>query len=108
MSADGFPAGKAADGLVYDRLENGGGEIFFGRAVIDQRLDIRFCKYTASGGDGVKRLIIPGIFIQAGSVCLEKGRHLVDERAGTSGTDAVHALLNISAFEVNDFSVFSS
>ena len=79
MSADGFSAGKTADGLVYDRLENGGGEVFFGRAVIDQRLDIRFCEYTASCGDGIKRMIIPGILVQPGGICLEKGRHLVDE-----------------------------
>ena len=54
MSADGLTAGKTADGLVDNCLENGSSQVFFGRAVIDQRLDIRFCKYAAAGRDRYK------------------------------------------------------
>jgi len=35
MSADGLTAGKAADGLIDNCLENGSRKVFFGRAVID-------------------------------------------------------------------------
>ena len=33
---DRFAAGKTADGLVHNRLENGGSQILFGGAFIDQ------------------------------------------------------------------------
>ena len=35
MSADGLTAGKTADGLIDNCLENGSRKVFFGRAVID-------------------------------------------------------------------------
>ena len=63
MSADRFTAGKSADRLVDNRLEDGCRQILSGRAFIDQRLDIRLCKYTASGCNRVDRLIILGKFI---------------------------------------------
>ena len=33
---DRLAAGQTADGLVDDRLEDGGGQVFLGRAFIDQ------------------------------------------------------------------------
>ena len=70
MSADRFTAGQAADGLVYHRLENGGGQVFFCRALVDQGLDIGLGKNAAAGGDGVNSFIIFGIFIQTGGIRL--------------------------------------
>ena len=49
MSADRLAAGQAADGLVDNRLENGGGQVFLGRALVDQRLDIRSWRIRRSG-----------------------------------------------------------
>ena len=64
MSADGLTAGKTGDGLVYHCLENGGRKVFLGSAVVDQRLNICFGKYTAAGCDGIEGLVIFGIFVQ--------------------------------------------
>ena len=49
-----------------------------------------------------------GIFIQAGGVRLQKGCHLVDEGAGSSGAYTVHTLLHVSVFKINDFGVFAA
>ena len=70
VSTDRLAAGKAADGLVYNRLENRGCKVLTGRAVIDQRLDIGLCEYAAAGSDRVDRLIILCIFIQTGGIRL--------------------------------------
>ena len=108
MSPDGLAAGQAADGLVDDSLKNRRGQVFLGRALVDQWLNIGFGKYAAAGGDGVKRLIIFRVFVQSGGVRLEKRRHLVDEGAGAAGADAVHALLYVPALEINDFRVLAA
>ncbi len=63
MSAYRLAAGKTADGLVHDCLTDGSRQILLGRAVIDERLNIGFGKYTAARGDRIERLIALGIFI---------------------------------------------
>jgi len=70
VAADWFTAGKTGNGLVDDCLENRSGKILFCCTVVDERLDIRFCEYTAAGSDRVDRLIIFCIFIQTGSIRL--------------------------------------
>jgi len=70
VSADGLSAGQAADGLVHHCLENGGGQIFSGGALVNQGLDIGLGKYAAAGGDGVDGLVIGRVFIEAGGVGL--------------------------------------
>ena len=40
MTADRFPAGQAADGLVYNCLKNRGSQILFGGAFINQGLNV--------------------------------------------------------------------
>ena len=70
ISANRFSAGKTTDGLVYNRLKNGGGKVLAGRAVVDQRLDIGFCESAAAGSDRVERLIMFCLFIQTGRIRL--------------------------------------
>ena len=53
VTFDRLTTGKAADGLVDNCLENGGGKVVRGGAFIDQRLDVRLGKYTAAGCDGI-------------------------------------------------------
>ena len=108
VAADRLAARKSADRLIDDCLENRCGQIRLGGALIDQRLNIGLGKYTAARRDGVERLVILRVLIQAGSIRLKKRRHLVNKRAGTSGADAVHALLNISVFKVNDLRVLAA
>ena len=54
------------------------------------------------------RLVIFGVFIQTGGICLQKRRHLVDKGTGTAGTDTVHTLLHISAFKIDDLCVLAA
>ena len=53
MSPDGLSAGQAADGLVDNCLEDRGCQVFLGRALIDQGLDVGLGENTAAGGDGI-------------------------------------------------------
>ena len=69
-AADRLAAGQTADGLVDHRLENGCGQIFPCSSFIDERLDIGFCENAAAGRDRVDHLIIFGIFVQTGCICL--------------------------------------
>ena len=108
VSADRFAAGQSADGLVDHRLEDGRRQVFFGRSVVDQRLDVGLGKHTAACRDGIERVIVFRIFVQSGCVGLQKGRHLVDERACTAGTDAVHTLLHAAAFKIDDLGVLAA
>ena len=108
MAADRFAAGQTADGLVDNCLENRSRQIFLGGTFVDQRLDIGFCKYAAAGGNRIDCLVIFGIFIQTGSVCLKQGSHLVNKRTGTAGTDAVHTLFDIAAFKINDLGILAA
>ena len=108
MAADRFAAGKTGDGLVYHRLKNGYRQIFLGRALIDQRLNVCLGEDTTACGDRVDRLIVLGVFIQSGCVRLQKRGHLVNKRTGSSGADAVHSLLDISILKVDDLRVLAA
>ena len=108
MSTDRLSAGKTGNGLVYHCLKNGSRKIFFGSTFINQRLDVCFCKNTASGSDRIKGFVIPGIFIQACSICLQKGSHLINKGSCTSCTDPVHTLFNIAAFKINDLGILAA
>ena len=66
IAADRLAAGQTADGLVDNRLENGGGQILFGSAFVDQRLDIRLGENAAAGRDRIDCLVIFRVLIQTG------------------------------------------
>ncbi len=107
VAADGLAAGQAADGLVDHGLEDRRRQIFAGRTLIDQRLDIRFGEYAAAGRDRVDHPVVSGVFIQPRRVCLQERGHLVDERAGAAGADAVHPLID-AAGEIDDLGVLAA
>ena len=108
MSTDWLATGETTDCLVDHCLKDRSRQIFLCRALVDQGLDIGLGKYTASGSDRVDCLIIFCIFIEPGSISLDQGRHLINKRAGSSGTDAVHALLDVAALEVDDLRVLAT
>ena len=107
VAADRLAAGKARDGLVDDCLKDGGGKVRLGRPLVDERLDIRLGKHAAARGDGIDLLILLRLAVKARGVGLQKRRHLVDERAGAAGADAVHALLKRRT-EVDDLRVLAA
>ena len=108
MTADRLTAGETADRLVDDRLKDRGRQILFCRALIDEGLDVRLGKDTAARGDRVDCLVVFRIFIESGRIGLDQRRHLVDERSGSTGTDTVHALLDVAAFEINDLRILTA
>ena len=108
MPPDGLAAGQAGNGLVDHGLENGDCQILLGGSVVDQGLDIRLGKHAAAGGNGIDSLVVPGIFIQSRGVRLQQRGHLVDKRSCASGADAVHPLLDVSPFKIDDFRVLAA
>ena len=65
MSADGFTACKSRYGLIYDSLKDGGCQVRFGGAFINKRLNIGFCKNTASCGYRINGFVVLCIFVKA-------------------------------------------
>ena len=108
VSADRFTAGKTRNGLVDNCLENGGRKVFLSCSVVDQWLDICLCENTAACRNGIKSLVMFGVFIEARCIGLEKRCHLVNEGTGTAGTDTIHTLLYISVFEIDDLGILAS
>ena len=108
MTADRLTAGKTGNGLVDNRLENGGRQVFLGGSFVDEGLDICLGKYTTSGCDRVDRLVILGIFVQTGGICLDQRSHLVDKGTGTTGTDTVHTLFYVTVFKVDDLGILTT
>ena len=94
VSADGVTTGKAGDRLVCDGLENGRRNIGGRRALVQQGLDIGFCKHAAARRYRVNLLCILGKVVQTGSIGFEQRCHLVDKRTGTAGACTIHALLD--------------
>jgi len=107
VTADRLAAGKTRDRLVDDRLKDRGGEVGFRRALVDEGLNVRLGEYAAARGDGIDLLIVRGLAVKPRGVGLQKSSHLVDERAGAAGADAVHALFQ-PTFEVNDLGVLAA
>ena len=97
---------KIDDDIIDNSLKNRCSQIFLGRSFIDQRLDVGLCEDAAPCRDGIHGFVAFGIFVQAGSVGLQKGRHLVDEGTCAAGANAVHTLLHVSSFKINDLCVF--
>ena len=108
MSTDRLSTGKAGNCLIDYCLKDGRRKVFFGSTFVDQRLDVCFGKNTASGSNRIKGFVILGVFIQACSVCLQKGSHLVNKGSCTSCTDPVHTLFNIATFKINDLGVLTT
>ena len=107
VAADRLSAGEARDGLVHHRLEDGGGQILAGRALVDQRLDVRLREHAAARRDGIDSFVVFRVIVQTGSVRLQEGRHLVDEGTGAAGADAVHPLVD-AAGEIDDLGVLAA
>ena len=98
---------QTADGLVDDRLIDRGGDIGFGGALVDQRLDIRLGEYAAARGDGVDLLMFQAQRVHFAVAEVQQGRHLVDESAGAARAGAVHTLIE-SAGKEDDLRVLAA
>ena len=92
-AADRAPARQARDGLGGDRVEDGGGQVLVGGALVDEGLDVGLGEHAAARGDRVELGVAGRELAEAGGVRVQEGRHLVDEGAGAARAGAVHALL---------------
>ena len=50
--------GQSRDRLIHHSLKNGSRNVLFTSALIQNRLDIAFGKYTAAGGDGIELRVL--------------------------------------------------
>ena len=107
VAADGAPAGQARDGLGDDGLEDGGGQVLPGGALVDQRLEVGLGEDAAARGDGVEGLVARGELVQARGVGVQELGHLVDEGARAARAGAVHALFG-SGVQVGEFGVLAA
>ena len=92
-SSDRAPARQAGDGLGGDGVEDGGGQVLVGGALVDEGLDVGLGEDAAARRNRVELRVAGRHLTQAGRVGVQEGRHLVDERAGAARAGAVHALL---------------
>ena len=92
-SSDRAPARQACDGLGGDGVEDGGGQVLVGGALVDEGLDVGLGEDAAAGGDRVELGVAGRHLAEARRVGVQESRHLVDERAGAARAGAVHALL---------------
>ena len=93
VALDGASLRQTRDRLVDDRHEDGTRHIRARRALIEQRLYVRFGEYAAAGRDGVGALGFLRFLVHLGRRNAQKRRHLVDERARAARAGAVHAHL---------------
>ena len=107
MSFDLVTAGKAGNGLVYHGLEYGCCQIGKRCTLVDQRLYIRLCEYSAPCCDGIDGIEVLCGFVQSVSVGVKQYGHLVNERSGASCAGTVHPLLHGGA-EEGDLSVLTA
>ncbi len=107
MPPNRFAAGQSGNRLIHDSLKNRSRQILPCRAFVNQRLNIALGKHAATRRNGVQLVIIPCQLIQPRRVRFQQRRHLVDERARTTGAHAVHALLQ-TAGEINNLRVLSA
>ena len=92
-SADRATAREAGDGLGGDGVEDGGGQVLVGGALVDEGLDIRLGEDAAARGDRVELGVAGRHLAEARRVGVQQGSHLVDKSAGAARARAVHALL---------------
>ncbi len=106
-SVDRASGGKAGDGLRGHCGEDRCCQVRFGRAIVDERLQIGFGEHAATRGDRIQGFVLRGHLVEAGGVGVEQRGHLVNERAGTTCARTVHTLFR-SRLEVGDFRVFAA
>ena len=85
--------GKTGNGLINNSLIYACSNILLTRALIEQRLYVRFGKHAAAGGDWIYTLVAETEFVQLFHSNIEERSHLVDERACAACAGAVHALI---------------
>ena len=107
MAANGSAACQTGNGLRDDGLENGRSDVVPVGAFVQQRLNVGFRKHAAARCDGVNGGVFLGHFVQAAGIGVQKGGHLIDERACTAGTLTVHALFD-GLIEINDLRVLAA
>ena len=107
VAADRMTTSQARDGLVCNSLEDGGCDVGRSSTLVEQWLNVGLSKNAAARCNWVNLLDVFCQLVEAGCVGLEKRRHLVDERAGTTSAGTVHALLN-AVVKVDDLCVLAA
>ena len=107
LPPDRTAAGQTCDALGGHRLHDRGGKILVLGTVVDERLQVRLGEHATSRGDGVRHRRVHRQLVESRGVGVQQGGHLVDERTGSAGARAVHALFRYR-FEVGDLGVLTT
>ena len=104
-----FTSRKPSDRLRNDRFINTRRDVFFSRALIKERLYIRFGENSATGSDRISLFGFKRQFIEFVRRNVQKSSHLVDKRAGPPRASAVHTLVKTAVFvDENHLGVFAA
>ena len=107
FSLNPSPLRQSRHRLVHHGLKDRSGNIRFCRALIEQRLNVRLCKYSAPRSDRICLFGTQSQFVHFGNGNIEKRRHLIDKGARPARTAPVHALFG-SARQENNFRVLAA
>ena len=98
--------GEATHGLIHHSLKNGGGDVLLSPALIQDGLHIALGEDAAAGSNGINFFMPQGERVQLAGGHIQQGGHLIDKRAGSTGTRAVHPFLQ-GIPEEDDFGVLA-
>ena len=107
FSLDTTAACQTGNGLIHHRLKDTDRQILSCYTIVNERLDIRLCKYAAASCDRILCMCILCQQIQSGCIRLDQGCHLIDKRTGTTGTDTIHTLFH-TAGQIHQLCIFSA
>ena len=79
IAADRLTACRPLMVLVDNRLENGGGQILFGCAFVDERLDIRLGENAAARRDRIDCLVIFAYSLRPDASVRKQRSHLINK-----------------------------
>ena len=100
-----MPTCQTADGLIYNSLKNRCRQILYRCTLVDKRLYICFCKYSAPGCNRIYNCVVFCCLVQSICISVEENCHLVDKGSRSSRACAVHSLFD-SAAEESNFCIF--
>ena len=98
---------QASNALSGDSLQDRSSQIFVAGSLVNEGLKVGLGKNTTARGDRMDGLGPGCEVIEAGSVGVQQGSHLVDEGTGATSTRTIHALFG-DRLEVGDLGILTT
>ena len=99
LALDFPPLNQPGNGLIHHCLINTGSYVAFVSALVQQRLNIRFGKHAAAGGNGINPIRMLAGFVHFIHGHVQQHSHLVNKSACTAGTGTIHSFIHTALEE---------